>query len=110
MFVPESSTIAPVVSLSPLAGLAPLQGTSNSVSSPLSSPQSFTGMVTQGLEAVNNQLMVSQTDLQQLATGNAENLHQIMIRLEESRISFQLFLQIRNRLLEAYQDVMKMQI
>jgi flagellar hook-basal body complex protein FliE len=33
-----------------------------------------------------------------------------MVRLEESRISFQLFMQVRNRLLEAYQDVMKMQL
>jgi flagellar hook-basal body complex protein FliE len=45
-----------------------------------------------------------------LAVGNAENLHQIMIRLEESRLSFQLLMQVRGRLLEAYQDVMKMQI
>jgi flagellar hook-basal body complex protein FliE len=32
------------------------------------------------------------------------------MRLEESRLSFQLLMQVRNRLLEAYQDVMKMQI
>ncbi|QCX49341.1 flagellar hook-basal body complex protein FliE [Ralstonia pseudosolanacearum] len=70
----------------------------------------FGDLVSQGLEGVNQQLLVSQKDLQQLATGNAENLHQVMIRLEESRLSFQLLLQVRNRLLEAYQDVMKMQV
>lgn len=70
----------------------------------------FGDLVSQGLEGVNQQLLVSQKDLQQLATGNAENLHQVMIRLEESRLSFQLLLQVRNRVLEAYQDVMKMQV
>ncbi|CBJ37724.1 Flagellar hook-basal body complex protein fliE [Ralstonia solanacearum CMR15] len=70
----------------------------------------FGDLVSQGLEGVNQQLLVSQKDLQQLATGNAESLHQVMIRLEESRLSFQLLLQVRNRLLEAYQDVMKMQV
>ena len=70
----------------------------------------FGNMVSQGLGEVNQQLMASQTDLQQLATGNIQNLHQVMIRLEESRLSFQLLLQVRNRLLEAYQDVMKMQV
>ena len=70
----------------------------------------FATMVTQGIEAVNQQLMVSQTDLQALATGDAQNLHQIMMRLEESRLSFQLLMQVRGRLLEAYQDVMKMQV
>jgi len=76
----------------------------------VSGTNQFGQMVSQGLNEVNGQLLVSQTDLQQLATGNVQNLHQIMIRLEESRLSFQLLLQVRNRMLEAYQDVMKMQI
>lgn len=54
--------------------------------------------------------MTSQTDLQQLAVGDVQNLHQIMIRMEETRLSFQLVMQVRNRMLEAYQDVMKMQV
>ena len=70
----------------------------------------FGDMVNQGLAGVNQQLLVSQTDLQQLAAGDVQNLHQVMIRLEESRLSFQLLLQVRNRLLEAYQDVMKRQV
>lgn len=76
----------------------------------VSTPSGFGNMVTQGLGQVNQQLMQSQTDLQQLAVGNVENLHQIMIRLEESRMNFQLVMQVRNRLLEAYQDVMKMPV
>jgi flagellar hook-basal body complex protein FliE len=71
---------------------------------------SFAQMVSSGLQNVNDQLFTSQTDLQRLALGDAQNLHQIMINLEESRLSFQLMMQVRNRLLEAYQDVMKMPI
>ena len=70
----------------------------------------FAQMVTKGLGEVNQQLLANQTDLQRLATGDVQNLHQVMIRLEESRLSFQLMMQVRNRLLEAYQDVMKMQV
>jgi flagellar hook-basal body complex protein FliE len=70
----------------------------------------FGELFTQGLAQVNESLMASQVDMQRLATGDVQNLHQIMIRMEESRISFQMMLQVRNRLLEAYQDVMKMQI
>lgn len=70
----------------------------------------FSELVSQGLEQVNQQLLTSQTDLQNLAVGNVQNLHQIMIRLEESKLSFQLMMQVRSRLLEAYQDVMKMQL
>jgi flagellar hook-basal body complex protein FliE len=74
------------------------------------SHSSFGNMLEEGLAQVNRQLMVSQSDLQQLAIGDAQNLHQIMIRLEESRISFQLLMQVRNRLLESYQEVMRMQV
>ena len=63
-----------------------------------------------GLRQVSEQLQTSQVDLQRLASGDVGNLHQVMIRLEESRISFQLMLQVRNRLLESYQEVMRMQV
>jgi flagellar hook-basal body complex protein FliE len=97
----------------PLASLAPAQ--SAQFLPPLSeagqgAAGSFGQMVSSGLQNVNEQLFTSQTDLQRLALGDAQNLHQIMIRLEESRLSFQLMMQVRNRLLEAYQDVMKMPI
>lgn len=72
--------------------------------------EGFGQMVTDGLKGINTDLMASQTDLQQLAVGDVQNLHQLMIRLEENRLSFQVFMQVRNRVLEAYQDVMKMQV
>lgn len=45
-----------------------------------------------------------------LAAGGAESLHHTMIALEESRLTFQLAVQVRNRVLEAYQDVLRMQV
>lgn len=71
---------------------------------------SFGQLVADGLTKVNGQLVSSQIDLQKLALGDAQNLHQVMIGLEDSRLSFQLMMQVRSRLLEAYQDIMKMPI
>lgn len=71
---------------------------------------SFGQLVGEGLDGINRQLTAGQVDLQRLAVGDAQNLHQIMINLEESRLSFQLMMQVRSRLLEAYQDIMKMPI
>jgi len=98
--------IAPVApirepQLAPLAAPAALDG---------AAPASFGDLVSEGLRQVGNQLQTSQADLQRLATGDVENLHQIMIRMEEARLSFQLMLQVRNRLLESYQEVMRMQV
>lgn len=98
-----------IEALSSIAALAapPLQPTVNATSQ--ASP-GFGSLVTQGLDQVNRQLLSSQVDLQQLAVGGAENLHQIMIRMEETRLSFQLAMQVRNRLLESYQELMKMPV
>lgn len=94
---------------------APPADSPDGISSHVARPQTlaepgFARMFAHGLETVNRQLIDSQGDLQALAMGEPENLHQIMIRLEEARLSFDLALQIRSRLLEAYQDIMRMQV
>ena len=45
-----------------------------------------------------------------LAAGEAESLHQVMLGIEEARIAFQLALQVRNRLIESWQDLQRMQL
>jgi flagellar hook-basal body complex protein FliE len=70
----------------------------------------FGNLVTDGIERVNDQLLGTQTDLQRVALGQGGSVHQVMIRMEEARLSFQLLMQVRNRVLEAYQDVMRMQL
>jgi len=76
---------------------------------PLTGP-SFAQRMSDGLREVNQQLLTTQVDLQKLAVGEPVPLHELMIRLEESRISLQLMLQVRNRVLEAYQDMLRMQV
>jgi flagellar hook-basal body complex protein FliE len=102
------------VTWTPIAPPPPVQAGTTVEPSPQAAPQAadvdFGRMVTEGLDQVNQQLLGSQVDLQRLATGDVQNLHQVMIRLEESRLSLQFLLQVRSRLLEAYQDVMKMPV
>lgn len=62
------------------------------------------------LAAVNQTLMVADHDVQKLAVGATQNLHEVMIHLEEARLSFQLLAQVRNKVLDAYQEVMRMQV
>lgn len=45
-----------------------------------------------------------------LAAGEDIELHQVMLAMEEADISFQLALKVRNKLVEAYQDIMRMQV
>ena len=73
-------------------------------------PGDFGAWLTQAIGRVNQDMVRADQGLQSLATGEAQNLHQVMISLEEARIGVQLLVQVRNRLLEAYQEVLRMQV
>lgn len=96
--------------IAPLGGVAVPRELSTAAGATAGGTASFGQLVMTGLEAVDQQVLSSQAGLQQIASGDVQNLHQVMIRMEESRLSFQLMMQVRNRLLEAYQDVMRMQV
>lgn len=68
----------------------------------------FSGLVTRGLQTVSDRLLDSQAGLQAAAAGQDVSPHRLMLQLEEARLSFQLCLQIRNRVLESYQELMRM--
>jgi flagellar hook-basal body complex protein FliE len=52
------------------------------------------------------------TELQQAFDLNAPNvdLHEVMVSLQKASLSFQTMVQVRNRLVSAYQEVMNMQV
>lgn len=70
----------------------------------------FGDWFTQELNEVNGKMVQAEQGLQQLATGDASSVHDVMIRMEDARLSFQLAVQFRTRVMEAYQEVMRMQV
>jgi flagellar hook-basal body complex protein FliE len=62
------------------------------------------------INAVNATLARSDMEVRQLVAGKSVRLHEVMIHLEEAKLSFQLLAQVRNHLLEAYQDIMRTQV
>jgi flagellar hook-basal body complex protein FliE len=77
---------------------------------PAAPAQGFGNWFATQLDQVNGTLAGAEADLRNLAAGRVDNLHQVMIHLEEAKLSFQLFAQVRNHLLEAYQEVMRTQV
>jgi flagellar hook-basal body complex protein FliE len=72
--------------------------------------QDFGTWLSSAIGDVNQQLGRADRAVQSLAAGETQNLHQVMLALEEARIGVQLLVQVRNRLLEAYQEVLRMQV
>lgn len=72
--------------------------------------QPFSNWLLESVSNTNQQLLAADTALQQLASGQAVSLHETMLTLEEAKLSFQYLEQIRNRLMAAYQDILREQI
>jgi flagellar hook-basal body complex protein FliE len=80
------------------------------VGAPRSSGLDFAGWLQKSLTEANQQIAEADRQVARLAAGDSDNLHQVMIALEEAKLSFQLMVQVRNKLLESYQDILRMQI
>ena len=99
--------IGAVPALAAAPELAPLAPTAPSSAA---APTGFAEWFTQQVGAVNRSVVASENDMRKLAAGEVQSLHEVMIRMEEAKLSFQLLAQVRNRVLEAYQEVMRTQV
>lgn len=70
----------------------------------------FAAWFSREMAAANSKLVEADRQVQRLAAGETSNLHQVMIGLEDARLSFQLLVQVRNHLLDGYQDILRMQV
>lgn len=70
----------------------------------------FESWLTDKISKLDENINESELMLRKLAMGETENLHQIMTALEKTKLQFTLVTQVRNKLLEGYQEVMRMQI
>lgn len=73
-------------------------------------PSGFATLIQGGLGALNADVGAAETALQSMAAGKAAELHDVMINLERARISVQTFIQVRNKLIDSYQELMRMQL
>lgn len=71
----------------------------------------FSQALRQAIDQVNEAQQQGQKMAENFAAGDPNvNLHEVMIDLQKASVSFQEMIQVRNRLVSAYQDIMNMQI
>jgi flagellar hook-basal body complex protein FliE len=69
----------------------------------------FAGLLDQ-LGSLNARMQAGDATLQSVALGNGAELHRVLMDLESTRLSFDLMLQVRNKVLDAYQELMRLQV
>lgn len=72
--------------------------------------RSFSDFLGEMVRDVNAKQAQATSAVDGVLTGQGVPLHQAMLSVEEASVSFQLMVEVRNKLLESYQELMRMQI
>ena len=72
--------------------------------------QNFTDALKEAVEKVKDLQQTDYNNSNLLATGQEDNLHKIMIDSEKAEIALQMMVQVHNKALEAYQEIMRIQL
>ncbi len=72
--------------------------------------KSFSELLASSITEVNGLQKEANTAIQNLVTGKSKNLHETMLAVEKAEIAFKTMNQIRSKVIDAYKEVMRMQI
>ena len=77
---------------------------------PKEPPKSFGQFLIESLKATNDLQLHSDAMNAALAAGRVEDISQVMVASQKAEIALQLTLNLRNRAVSAYQEIMRMQV
>ncbi len=90
------------------------QPSTQTVKPPASSPGKpqgvFGDMLKQAVTEINQLQNSADKAITNVQLGQSGSIHEAMIALEKADLSFRAMMQVRNKILEAYQEVMRMQV
>ena len=87
-----------------------LQGAQATQSTQAVQGVAFGDVLNQFVSEVNDKQIASGQAVNDLLSGKDIPLHQAMIAMQEAGVAFQLMVEVRNKLLEGYQELMRMQV
>lgn len=98
--------------MNPIQGIAPaLTGPAPTGPAAVSQAEHSFGDILKNMVAETNQSQqTADQAMQQLHSGGEKNLHGAMISMEKADISMRYMIQVRNKAIEAYQEIMRMQV
>ena len=76
----------------------------------ISKSKDFADFLKQSLDEVNKLQNEADKAIEELSAGEVKDVHGTMIALKKADISLQLMMQVRNKIIDAYQEIMRMQI
>jgi flagellar hook-basal body complex protein FliE len=71
---------------------------------------SFKNVLNSAIGEVENARSDATKSVEQFLSGNGEDLHSTILATQRAELEFQMFMQVRNKVVSAYQEIMKMQM
>jgi len=99
-----------VVPIAPVAALEDTASITPSAVGPSGPAGAFARMLLDSVDQVNQSVVQADQMVQAFAVDDSIPLHQVTFALEQARLSTELMMQVRSRLLEGYQEIMRMQL
>ncbi|HOB19534.1 MAG TPA: flagellar hook-basal body complex protein FliE [Candidatus Atribacteria bacterium] len=84
--------------------------TRESIGADPGSKTDFSEILKNELNRINELQLKADEAARQLITGEAEDIHAVMLAAEEARLALEMAVQVRNKLVESYQEITRMQI
>ena len=75
-----------------------------------SQDKSFQNMLNDAISEVNDEQVEGYNSMEGIATGKVTNLQEAVQKIEEAELSMKLALEVKNKALTAYKEIMRMQI
>ncbi len=99
----------------PQMGIASLQkgafkAPADGISSSAEPGENFAATLNQAINQVNQLHQTADLKAQQLATGKTDNVADVMLAAEKADIALRVMVQVRNKIIDAYQEIMRMQV
>jgi flagellar hook-basal body complex protein FliE len=75
-----------------------------------SQPGAFAAVLKDSVGVVHQAQSVAHTSVERFLSGEAEELHHVALETQRAELTFELFVQVRNKVVQAYQDIMRMPV
>ena len=70
----------------------------------------FADMFEKFVKGVDQKKKVSAQQTQDLILGRSDNIHEAVVKSEEAKVAFNLMIEVRNKLVDSYKELMRMQV
>ena len=71
---------------------------------------SFSETMAESLSKVNSLQQDADEAIEDFVAGKSQNIHETMIAVNKADLAFRMTMQVRNKIVEAYQEVLRMQV